>query len=186
MLYRIGISPLAQCGVTAGDNPRGPRNQLSARAVAAFPGTIRAEPNREPVLETLIEANQAVVVCGILEDAQGRIFLARREADQALAGYWEFPGGKAEAGESLEAALCREFREELAMELRVGEEIGRTPVPGNGGLVLVALRAWTDDERPVLAVHDRWRWVSPLEAQGLELAPADIPLLEAFIAARSA
>ncbi|WP_081630711.1 (deoxy)nucleoside triphosphate pyrophosphohydrolase [Thioalkalivibrio sp. ALE16] len=138
------------------------------------------------MLETLIEANQAVVVCGILEDAQGRIFLARRGADQALAGYWEFPGGKAEPGESLEAALCREFREELALELRVGEEIGRSPIPGNGSLELVALRAWTDDESPVLAVHDRWCWVSPAEARGLELAPADIPLLEAFIAGRSA
>ncbi|WP_026305905.1 (deoxy)nucleoside triphosphate pyrophosphohydrolase [Thioalkalivibrio sp. ALMg9] len=136
-------------------------------------------------METLIEANRALVVCGILEDAQGRIFLARRGADQALAGYWEFPGGKAEPGERLQAALCREFREELAMEVRVGEEIGRTPIPGNGSLELVALRAWTDDESPVLTVHDRWRWVSPLEAQGLELAPADIPLLEAFIAACS-
>ncbi len=132
-----------------------------------------------------MEANRAVVVCGILEEAQGRIFLARRGADQALAGCWEFPGGKVEPGESLEAALCREFREELAMELRVGEEIGRTRIPGNGSLELVALRAWTDDERPVLTVHDRWCWVSPLEAQGLELAPADIPLLEAFMAARS-
>ncbi|WP_026304726.1 MULTISPECIES: (deoxy)nucleoside triphosphate pyrophosphohydrolase [unclassified Thioalkalivibrio] len=136
-------------------------------------------------METLTEVNQAVVVCGILEDAQGRIFLARRGADQALAGCWEFPGGKAEPGESLEAALCREFREELAMEIRVGEEVGRTPIPGNGGLELVALRAWTEDESPVLTVHDHWCWLSPLEAQGLELAPADIPLLEAFIAARS-
>ncbi|WP_038038568.1 MULTISPECIES: (deoxy)nucleoside triphosphate pyrophosphohydrolase [unclassified Thioalkalivibrio] len=136
-------------------------------------------------MATLIEANQGVVVCGILEDAQGRIFLARRGGDQALAGYWEFPGGKAEPGESLEAALCREFREELSMELRVGEKIGRTPIPNKEGMELVALRAWTEDESPVLTVHDRWCWVSPMEARGLELAPADIPLLEAFIAARS-
>ncbi len=170
----------------AGDTTRGPRKELPAGAVASFPGTIRPEANREPVLETLKEANQVVVVCGILEDAQGRIFLARRGADQAVAGYWEFPGGKAEPGESLEAALCREFREELTMELRVGEEIGRTAIPGNGSLDLVALRAWTDDESPVLTVHDRWCWVSPLEARGLELAPADIPLLEAFIAGRPA
>ena len=137
-------------------------------------------------METLIDANQGVVVCGILEDAQGRIFLARRRAYQALAGYWEFPGGKAEPGEDLGTALCREFREELVMDLRVGEEIGRTPIPGNGGLELVALRAWTDDESPVLTVHDRWCWLSPLEARGLKLAPADIPLLESFIAGRSA
>jgi len=137
-------------------------------------------------LETLIGAGQAVVVCGIVEDAQGRVFLARRRADQALAGDWEFPGGKAEPGESLEGALCREFREELAMGLRVGEEIGRTPIPGSVGLELVALRAWTQDESPVLTVHDCWCWVSPLEARELELAPADIPLLEAFMAGRSA
>lgn len=186
MLCRIGISLLLQRSVASGGTTRGPRIGLPTGAVAAFPGTIRPDANREPVLETLIETNQAVVVCGILEDAQGRIFLARRGADQALAGYWEFPGGKAEPGESLEAALCREFREELALELRVGKEIGRTPIPGNGSLELVALGAWTDDESPVLTVHDRWCWVSPAEAPGLDLAPADIPLLEAFIAGRSA
>ena len=54
--------------------------------MAAFPGTIRPEANGEPGLETLIGAGQAVVVCGIVEDAQGRVFLARRRADQALAG----------------------------------------------------------------------------------------------------
>ncbi|WP_026279970.1 (deoxy)nucleoside triphosphate pyrophosphohydrolase [Thioalkalivibrio sp. ALJ16] len=137
-------------------------------------------------MDTVTVPSQAVVVCGILEDAHGRIFFARRGPGQALAGCWEFPGGKAEPGESLEAALRREFHEELAMELRVGEEIGRTPIPGNGGLQLVALRAWTNDATPRLTVHDRWCWASAKEARDLNLAPADVPLLEAFISERSA
>ncbi len=136
-------------------------------------------------MDTLTSTSQAVVVCGILEDSCGQIFLAHRGIDQTLAGYWEFPGGKTEPGESLEAALWREFREELAMEIRVGEEIGRTWIPGNGELQLVALRAWTDDVAPRLTVHDRWCWVRPQEARDLDLASADVPLLEFFIAGRS-
>ncbi len=71
------------------------------------------------------------------------------------------------------------------MDLRVGKEIGHTPISGNGGLELVALRARTGDASPMLTVHDRWCWVSPMEAQGLELAATDIPLFEGFIAASS-
>lgn len=126
------------------------------------------------------------VVCAILEDAAGRLFLARRAPGQPLPGYWEFPGGKTEPGESLEDALRRELHEELAMVVEVGEEIGRTPIPGAKGLPLVALRAWTHGGIPRLTVHDRYCWVAPAEARNLRLAPADIPLLNAFTAGRLA
>ena len=53
------------------------------------------------------------VVAAIIENPQGQLLIAERPPNKAWAGYWEFPGGKIEAGESHEAALLRELREEL-------------------------------------------------------------------------
>lgn len=57
------------------------------------------------------------VAVGILIDAAGRFLLAQRPTGKAYEGYWEFPGGKLEAGESVEQALIRELREELGIEV---------------------------------------------------------------------
>ena len=55
------------------------------------------------------------VAVGVLIDADGRFLLTSRPAGKVYAGYWEFPGGKLEAGESVEAALARELHEELGI-----------------------------------------------------------------------
>jgi 8-oxo-dGTP diphosphatase len=57
------------------------------------------------------------VAVGVLMDAAGRFLLTSRPAGKVYAGYWEFPGGKLEAGESVEAALRRELHEELGIEI---------------------------------------------------------------------
>ncbi|MFP8779299.1 NUDIX domain-containing protein [Hydrogenophaga sp. RWCD_12] len=62
------------------------------------------------------------VAVGILIDREGRYLLTSRPAGKAYAGYWEFPGGKLEAGESVEQALRRELQEEI------GVTIGEAPV----------------------------------------------------------
>jgi len=67
------------------------------------------------------------VVAGVLQDARGRILLARRTEGRDLAGLWEFPGGKREAGESPEAALARELREELGIEVEIGDPLVCVP-----------------------------------------------------------
>ena len=59
------------------------------------------------------------VVAVALLDADNRILLARRPAGKKMAGLWEFPGGKIEAGETPEAALVRELKEELSVDIRV-------------------------------------------------------------------
>jgi ADP-ribose pyrophosphatase YjhB (NUDIX family) len=59
------------------------------------------------------------VVCGIIQDEKGRLLIARRPEGKALAGYWEFPGGKIEQGETPESALRRELREELLIETEI-------------------------------------------------------------------
>ncbi len=57
------------------------------------------------------------VAVGVLIDAQGRFLLTSRPAGKVYAGYWEFPGGKLEAGESVEQALRRELHEELGITI---------------------------------------------------------------------
>jgi len=59
------------------------------------------------------------VVAGILEREDGRVLITQRPAGKAYAGYWEFPGGKVEPGESPRAAIARELAEELAIEVEV-------------------------------------------------------------------
>jgi 8-oxo-dGTP diphosphatase len=59
-----------------------------------------------------------LVVAAALIDADGRVLLAQRPEGKSMAGLWEFPGGKVEAGETPEAALIRELREELSIEIR--------------------------------------------------------------------
>jgi len=74
--------------------------------------------NNSPIVE---------VVAGVIADARGRILLARRTEGRDLAGLWEFPGGKREPGESPEAALVRELREELGIEAEVGASLIAVP-----------------------------------------------------------
>lgn len=66
-------------------------------------------------------------MAGVITDIRGRILLARRTEGRDLAGLWEFPGGKVDAGESPEQALARELREELGIEAEIGEALIAVP-----------------------------------------------------------
>ncbi|HIE4390044.1 TPA: pyrimidine (deoxy)nucleoside triphosphate diphosphatase [Serratia liquefaciens] len=122
------------------------------------------------------------VVAAIIEK-NGKILLAQRDADSDQAGLWEFPGGKVEAGESQPQALARELDEELGIVVSVGN--------------YVASNTWQQTER-VIRLH-AWRveafsgelqnrchadfvWITPEQAFDYPLAPADVPLLMAYIA----
>src|SRR5215468_3576177 len=96
-----------------------------------------------------------VVAAAIARD--GRVLAARRSRPAAVAGGWEFPGGKVEAGESEPAALARECGEELGVALRLGRRLGAA-VDGRIRLVLYAATLAAGEPRP-LTDHDELRWL---------------------------
>jgi A/G-specific adenine glycosylase len=75
------------------------------------------------VLKPKAEIPHYTVTAAVLQ-RDGKIMLARRPSKGLLGGMWEFPGGKVEPGESLEACLVREVREELGVEIQVGAAFG--------------------------------------------------------------
>lgn len=121
------------------------------------------------------------VMAGVMLDAQGRVLLAQRPPGKHLAGLWEFPGGKLEAGEAPADGLVRELREELGVEAVVGEQLIRVPWRyGELSLLLDArlVRRWQGE----LASLDgqALRWCEPAAVELDLLAPADRHILRAL------
>ncbi|MDR2509042.1 MAG: (deoxy)nucleoside triphosphate pyrophosphohydrolase [Spirochaetaceae bacterium] len=120
----------------------------------------------------------------------GRIFIARRLAGGDMGEKWEFPGGKAEDGESYEAGLAREFMEEFGVSVRVGELLGESSfVHKEQSRRLYAYRIYFLEENFTLTEHSEWRWVMPAEIKKLDFTPSDLsllPYIEAICVAESA
>jgi len=89
-----------------------------ATVVERTPVDIESAEARRPVDVESQEPRRPVdVAVGVLIDAEGRFLLTSRPAGKVYAGYWEFPGGKLEAGETVEQALRRELHEELGITI---------------------------------------------------------------------
>lgn len=123
------------------------------------------------------------VVAGIIENKNGEVLLAERPPGKHLAGLWEFPGGKIEPDESPDAALIRELKEELHLDIEILSRIGTFPfqypetaIELHVYRVLALSLPQTSND-----VH-RFKWVKPQAIERVELAPADIEPLRAFLA----
>lgn len=111
--------------------------------------------------------------------ADNRVFAARRKSGMHLAGYWEFPGGKVEAGETPENCLLRELQEELGITAKVGGFLGESLYDYDTKVVrLLAYQVEHLEGEFQLIDHDELRWLAADELASVEWAPADIPLLE--------
>ncbi|MGB3749090.1 MAG: (deoxy)nucleoside triphosphate pyrophosphohydrolase [Rhodanobacter sp.] len=124
------------------------------------------------------------VMAGVLLDDKGQVLLAQRPEGKHLAGFWEFPGGKLEAGETPLAALARELREELGIDLRHARPLIRVPWRyGERELLLDAWRvsSWGGEPRSLEAQPLRW-WL-PASIDPVLLAPADRVILAGLRAA---
>lgn len=115
-----------------------------------------------------------------LIDADGRVLLAQRPPGKAMAGLWEFPGGKVEPGETPEAALIRELHEELGIGTHASCLAPLTfashACEGFHLLMpLFACRRWTGI--PVAREGQRLAWVAPARLRDYPMPPADRPLI---------
>lgn len=115
------------------------------------------------------------VGAAIMDDT-GRVLAARRAGPPALAGKWEFPGGKLHEGETEIEALIRECREELAVVITPHRYLGEVTVADTHWL----MRVWVArivTGTPQTLEHDELRWVGAAELDALDWLPADRPLL---------
>ena len=125
-----------------------------------------------------------LVVAAALVDADGRVLVAQRPEGRALAGLWEFPGGKVEADERPEAALIRELREEVGIAV---EEACLSPLtfashsyPDMHLLMpLFICRRWAGV--PAGREAQALKWVRPAALRTLAMPPADAPLIPALL-----
>ena len=111
------------------------------------------------------------------------VLIARRSPGQSLEGYWEFPGGKIEEGESLQDCLKRELLEELGVLSEVEKDefcIVRHSY-AKGELLLVGLIAYLKSHNFKLSVHDKVEWVPFDDILSYKLAPADVQIAEKII-----
>ena len=108
----------------------------------------------------------------------GKYMIARRAPGKHLAGYWEFPGGKIEEGESPEDSLQREIDEEFGVYAQVGAYLGEN-VHGYGDKTvrLMAYEATVEQDIHQSTDHDQIEWVELNQMDDYPLAPADVPLL---------
>lgn len=111
-------------------------------------------------------------------EREGRFLLTRRLEGTHLAGCWEFPGGKCEAGEDHAACLARELREELGVGCAVGSHVLSTVYEYPERTVTLHFYRCALDGPPAALLGQQMRWVAREELRGIELPPADGELVE--------
>jgi 8-oxo-dGTP diphosphatase len=117
-----------------------------------------------------------IVTAAILEK-DGKILLARRRKGDRQERKWEFPGGKIEPGETPEACLARELREEFGIEAEVLDYVGASVYEyGHGAIDLRAYRARHVSGEFSINSHEEIAWVKREDLLSYDLSPADIPI----------
>lgn len=121
-----------------------------------------------------------LVVAVALVDVDGRVLIAQRPEGKSMAGLWEFPGGKVDAGETPEAALVRELREELGIDTAASCLAPLTFASHRYEsfhllMPLYACRRWNGTV--TAREHQSLAWVRPVRLGDYPMPPADAPLV---------
>lgn len=128
-------------------------------------------------------------VVGIVR--QGNVFLlGLRAPGGEIGGYWEFPGGKCEKGETHEQTLIREYREELGVQVSVGMFIGKQEFySGSRELELFAYEVFIQENHTLVSsVHTELQWFTLDALADIRIVPSDslfIPMLKEFYSAQN-
>lgn len=138
------------------------------------PACLQSSGRERPALPIVLVAAAALV------DIDGRVLLARRPEGKRMAGFWEFPGGKIHPGEAPEAAVVREMKEELGVDIT---ESCLAPLTFASHMYedfhllmpLYVCRVWKGMPRP--REGQELKWLRPLAMAALPLLPADRPLV---------
>lgn len=125
-----------------------------------------------------------VVSAAVIED-HDRYFVTRRQQGVHLEGYWEFPGGKCEEGEPLDACLQRELKEELGASVTIGDEIFAVTHEYPDREVELHFFACAFLNAPVALLGQEMRWVRREELRSLSFPPADEALIARLVKERS-
>jgi len=120
-----------------------------------------------------------VAACALI-DPDGRVLIAQRPPGKAMAGLWEFPGGKVEPGERPEQTLIRELNEELGIDVQepclAPFTFASHTYPDFQLLMpLYVCRRW--EGTVVAKEHSALKWVKPRELSQYPMPPADLPLI---------
>ena len=126
--------------------------------------------------------SQKITVTAAIIYKADRLLITQRSHPEKLAGLWEFPGGKVEKGESLEACLVREISEEL--ELNIANLTPYLVVEHDYGDFEIELHSFTanyDSGEIVLHTHKNAEWVSVSQLYEYGFVPADMPIVQKLI-----
>ena len=120
------------------------------------------------------------VVAGIIKDGD-KIFATQRGYGEQK-GFWEFPGGKMEAGETPQQALARELKEELAIDVNVGDFL--CTVEHDYPAFHLTMHCYfckiADGKAPELLEHEAARWLAPVDLYSINWLPADVKVVAAL------
>jgi A/G-specific adenine glycosylase len=158
-------------------NPLCDECPLQAHCLAFAHGT----QNQRPVKKAKAASPHYDVAAGMIWNDAGQLLIAQRPLDGLLGGLWEFPGGKLEMGETLSECLKRELREELAIEIEVGDLF--TVVQHAFTHFKITLHAFTcrhiSGEPQAIGVKD-WVWVLPADVEKYSFGKADREVIHAL------
>jgi 8-oxo-dGTP diphosphatase len=125
-----------------------------------------------------------LVTAAVIEE-EGKVLIARRKTGDRFGGCWEFPGGKIEPGELPEEALKREIREELDIEVRVGDLLCSFPFRIRDiNMELMAFRTTRMAGAIACREHDEIRWVDPADLPSFEMTEPDRRVVSALYPVR--
>lgn len=117
------------------------------------------------------------VAVGVILDKEQRVLIAKRASHQTYSGLWEFPGGKVEAHETVEAALCRELKEEVGLCVEASRYLGEVETHSSILLLIFLVEKWTGEGRCLEKQMDL-RWVKWNELSDYDFPKANQKIIE--------